>query len=321
MGIYNYRYLKGLKKTSLAPQEKIRYLNGNQNYIYTATLDGSSMEDCSWLLIQFSKPVANIGFDLIDIDKASLNNWQDQLTITPKWDSIDAPIGILTNEENATITGSANCGSTSDNCNTFIHFDGPLTEIRINYCYGRDITASIPDRQIYNIGNISFDVATVETIVESNPSCPSEPYEISVQNAYIPLDHKLEYIVGDVNGIVIQQKIETKSGIYNGTLKSSKSQCGAFRSIVRVANQSIENAIIGNHINDYICDNECIQWVIEDEINDNTPPTIESHNKNTVYLYCNEEIPVPEYVMTYDDCTPSDKNISRYRRCHRLLCR
>lgn len=57
---------------------KARNRNGGTTHVYNTILDGSFKDDCSWMIIEFSQPVQNVSFDLIDIDLALQNNWQDE---------------------------------------------------------------------------------------------------------------------------------------------------------------------------------------------------------------------------------------------------
>jgi len=139
----------------------IRSLNGGENQVFNLSLDGNSVDDCSQLTVTFDSPVIDLCMRLIDVDIAisTTVNWQDQVTISPVPDMVENATNT-SYDGNGTFIGQANCDSPIDLCNSNLYFAGPLTQVTFDYCYGPDVVAADPARQIINFDGVLFTPAS-----------------------------------------------------------------------------------------------------------------------------------------------------------------
>ena len=285
---------------------KIRYLNGGNNYTYSATLNGESISDCSWMIIRFSEPVTDVSFDLIDIDQANLINWQDKLTVSPKWSSIEANNNLSIDEIEASISGNINCESGSIDCNTHLQFSEPVLKIRIDYCYGDRLDDHIPDRQIYNIGNISFSKTKIQPQLSTTSNCSGEYSEIDIQGLYIEEGQQLQVILGNEDNIATDVTYDNGPKIVNQLIKKRFLTCGTYPILVRLIDLDKESDIEGKYINELIPDQHQY-WLLDIKIEDNNAPYFTDKVPSEVTLYCDDEVPPPYYRESSDICTISDQ--------------
>lgn len=276
---------------------KIRRKNGGQTHVYSATLDGKTREDCSWMEIKFSEPVQNVSFDLIDVDVALLYNWQDELTFSPKWTSIENHTNLSIDEEHARITGINTCDSEIDDCNSRLFFEGPLTTIRIDYCYGSATSDNFPDRQIYNIGDIDFEHYDLEPNVYLDENCPGSESLVTLQDYLLFENEILEISFADAEGMINTVKQYDEAGIYNLEIPITYTSCGEFLVSVRVLDNPNSLASTGEQINSH--DNASLFSL---HIEDNEQPTFPVDQQNVVYLRCDQDVPPTYFRAARDNC-------------------
>ena len=280
---------------------KIRNKNGGESYVYSATLDAETRADCSWMIIEFSEPVNHVSFDLIDVDIALLNNWQDELTISPAWTTIQNNANLIIDEDNHTITGSVNCDSHSQDCNTRLIFDKPLMRIRIDYCYGSGTTDNFPDRQIYNIGNIEFEEYKLNPNVTITENCPGEESILNIQDLKVEHEEILEIIFADTEGMIDNVLEYPQMGVYNIEVPKTYTSCGDYPVLVRVIDSPTSMAQKGEMLSTLDIDNTR-SYMLSIEIIDNESPTFPADQQDIVYLQCNDEIPESYFRPARDNC-------------------
>ena len=280
---------------------KIRNKNGGESFVYSATLDADSKTDCSWMIIEFSQPVNNVTFDLIDVDLALLNNWQDELTISPAWSSIENNSNLHIDEANSVITGTTNCNSESEDCNSTLTFDKPLTRIKIDYCYGSGTTDNFPDRQIYNIGNISFDHYELEPVISKDENCPGTESRINIEDLNVNNQEILEIIFADADGMIDNIIKYNSPGVYNLEIPKTYNSCGDFAVLVRVIDEPEGVSQKGEMLSSLETDNPR-SYMFNMEIMDSESPSFPADQQEIMYLTCNQEIPNSYLRPTSDNC-------------------
>lgn len=281
---------------------KIRYLNGGQNYVYTTTLDGHTLDDCSSMTISFSEPVYNVSFDIIDIDKADINNWQDEVTFDPIWSSIDHNQNLEIDSDKGQISGKINCGNSMSDCNTRLYYDDPLMSIEITYCYGKEIQSSHPDRQLYNIGDLSFSQYETNTDVNMTGNCPTDGYTLSFKDIQLNDDQRLEILLSDSSGKVDSIITYTKSNIYTNGFTVIDRECGTYESLIRIVSHAAPKPTHGHNITTYIVD-AIHHWQVSTTLFDEESPYFTDEELDTILLYCDEDIPTPNARSYYDNCS------------------
>lgn len=303
-GTTNINITHGPEENIYCASGKIRNKNGGTSHVYSATLDGQTQNDCSWMIIEFSEPVVNISFDLIDVDMALLKNWQDELTFYPKWSVIENNANLDIDEGNSKISGTSNCDSDAMVCNTHLVFKEPLTRIRIDYCYGSDTEDNFPDRQIYNIGNIEFERYDLDEAVYINENCPATESLITIQDKLIRKDEVLEIVIADNQGMVEEVMRYTEPGVYNMDIPIYYETCGRYPLLVRVIDESDEAASQGEIITTLSG-----SQMMTMEIIDNEAPTFPADQQEVIYFSCNDEIPPTYNRPARDNCLePIDIN-------------
>ena len=276
---------------------KIRSKNGGMTHVYSATLDGATKEDCSWMIIEFSQPVSNVSFDLIDVDLALLNNWQDELTFSPTWSTLDNNSNLDVDKSNSRITGTTNCDSEITDCNSLITFEGPLTRIKIDYCYGSGTTDNFPDRQIYNLGDITFDRYEINPNISIDENCPGSPSILHLKDQIVNENEILEIVYGNADNMVSNTIQYATPGIYNLDLEKTYDSCGDFPVVIRIIDDPAIAASQGEMITS-LSNSDLYTF----EIIDNEAPTFPADQQDIMYLSCDEEIPVAYNRPARDNC-------------------
>lgn len=294
-------FTHGPEKNTYCASGKIRNKNGGESFVYSATLDAETRSDCSWMLIEFSEPVKNVSFDLIDVDLALLNNWQDELTITPLWSSLENNSNLNIDVENHRITGTTNCDSHSQDCNSRITFDKPLTRIRIDYCYGEGTTDNFPDRQIYNIGNIDFEHYELQPNVFIDENCPGETSFINIEDILVGDEEILEIVFANADGMIDNIIEYNEVGIYNLDLPKTYGTCGDYPVLVRVIDDPNSMAHEGEMWTSLNVDNSN-SFLFHMQIVDDVNPTFPVDQQDIMYLNCAESIPERYFRPARDNC-------------------
>lgn len=298
----------GPEENTYCASGKIRNKNGDESFVFTATLDAESKSDCSWMIIEFSEPVHHVSFDLIDVDLALLNNWQDELTITPAWSSIENNANLSIDEANSMITGIANCDSQSHDCNSRLTFDEPISRIRIDYCYGSGTTDNFPDRQLYNIGNIDFEHYVLQPNVSKAENCPGEESIISIEDLKIEDQEILEIAFADADGMIYDLIEYDRIGVYNVEIPKIYTTCGEYQVLVRVIDDPTGMAQQGEMLSS-LQNNNPRSYMLNMEIVDNENPTFIADQEDIMYLDCNQDIPDRYYRSGTDNCLDPSKLI------------
>ena len=280
---------------------KIRNKNGGESFVYSATLDAATRSDCSWTIIEFSEPVNHVSFDLIDVYLALLHNWQDELTITPAWSSLENNSNLSVDEIKNKITGTSNCDSESQDCNSRITFNKPLNRIRIDYCYGSGTTDNFPDRQIYNIGNIDFERHILDQKIFIDENCPGQESRIFIEDMLVEDNEILEIIFTDADGMIDNIIEYDQSGVYNLEIPKNYSWCGRYSVLIRSLNEANSIAEQGEMLSSLDINNPR-SYLINLEIWDNEDPTFAADQQDVMYLSCDQVIPESYYRAARDNC-------------------
>lgn len=292
---------QGPEENTYCASGKIRNKNGGESFVFTATLDAESKTDCSWMVIEFSEPVNHVSFDLIDVDLALLNNWQDELTITPAWSSLENNANLNIDETNRMITGTANCDSQSQDCNSRLTFDEPLLRIRIDYCYGSGTTDNFPDRQLYNIGNIDFEHYELQPNVSKVENCPSEESLIIIKDIKIDELEILEVAFANADGMIDNIIQYNQIGLYNIEIPKIYTSCGEYQVLVRIIDDPSGMAHQGEMLSSLENSNP-ISYMLNMEIVDNESPVFSIDQQDIMYLDCDQEIPDRYLRPARDNC-------------------
>ncbi len=294
----------GPEENTFCASGKIRRKNGGQTHVYSATLDGQTKEDCSWMIMEFSEPVQNVAFDLIDVDVALLYNWQDELTFSPTWTHIENNANLNIDHSLSQINGVATCDSEINDCNSRLFFEGPLTTIRIDYCYGSATSDNFPDRQIYNIGDIEFEHYELEAAIYIDENCPGTESMITIQDQLLLENEILEIAFADYEGMINEVKQYDEAGIYNLEIPIVYTSCGEFLVSVRVLDDPTTTASTGEQILNH---NNSNLYTLS--ITDNERPTFPADQQDIMYLRCDQEIPHSYFRAARDNCLePIDIN-------------
>ena len=287
----------GPEENTFCASGKIRRKNGGLTHVYSATLDGKTRDDCSWMVIEFSNPVQNIAFDLLDVDVASLYNWQDELTIAPTWSSVENNANLDIDENLSRISGISNCDSEINDCNARLFFEGPLTSIRIDYCYGEATEDNFPDRQIYNIGDIDFEKYDLEPAVYIDENCPGSESFLTIQDHLLFEDEILEIAFADDEGMINKVQQYDEAGIYNLEIPITYNSCGEFLVSVRVLDDTNSLSNTGEVIHSHDNNNLYTLTITDDE-----RPTFPADQQDIMYLRCDEDIPLSYFRAARDNC-------------------
>lgn len=281
---------------------KIKYQNGGKTYTYSASLQGDSPDNCSYMKISFDEPVYNVSFDLLDIDKARLNNWQDQLTIHPKWDRITSNPNVQVIEDKAMLIGTGSCESQSDECNLSLYFDQPTQSITIEYCYGPDTEDMHPDRQIYNVGNISFTTYEHKPSIEVAATCPYESSEISIEDMWVKEGEKMELLIGNSKQQVSEIHEWIGPKLINESIYHRFTSCGEHQLICRSSKVSDASAKRNELMLNYT-DIAKPEYIMDVLIEDDIAPEFTDEYDSHYILDCYDSFSLPEYRSVSDNCS------------------
>ncbi len=121
----------------------------------------------------FSQPVDNLGFTLLDFDSSQLvtKNWQDQVTITgsnggvPVTFTVIAANGIV-DATGGTYYGNGSAFAGDANANFYVHFDGPVDSVSIDYGYGPDVAVTNGSGQFMGISDLTWQTPETLTVTE-----------------------------------------------------------------------------------------------------------------------------------------------------------
>lgn len=289
---------------------KIRNKNGAQEYIYTATLDGDHPEDCSYMTINFDRLVTNVNFDIIDIDQAVMHNWQDQITISPAWSAIDPNPNIEVNHKDGVLVGNAICDHQESDCNTNVTFSQPLHEITIEYCYGPSLEDNKPDRQIYNIGNISFETYDNKPELDAAIECPKEVNDIDLKDFWIAAGEKLELIIDDGQGYVAEVKTWHGPLYLNTSIQHYFDGCGDFH-VLAMLSKSTQGATKRSASINQLLESPNT-WLVQLPIEDSEAPVFNEELKAEYNIPCYNNFHLPEWRDVSDNCVASTQIEQEY---------
>ncbi|WNW02991.1 gliding motility-associated C-terminal domain-containing protein [Tenacibaculum sp. HL-MS23] len=146
---------------------------GHTGYLYfnidpATNIPGATTD----LVIDFDKPVFNLGFLLVDIDYSQGDTWQDQITIegTTAAGAVISSFNYITTEDviatgNPTFYGTGSAPTTEATGNINVFFTEPIEKLRLSYGYGPAVTAVNPGFQIAGVSDIYWqDEASVSVI-------------------------------------------------------------------------------------------------------------------------------------------------------------
>ncbi|QXP72563.1 gliding motility-associated C-terminal domain-containing protein [Tenacibaculum sp. AHE15PA] len=146
---------------------------GHTGYLYfnidpATNIPGATTD----LVIDFDKPVFNLGFLLVDIDYSQGDTWQDQIRIegTTAAGAVISSFNYITTEDviatgNPTFYGTGSAPTTEATGNINVFFTEPIEKLRLSYGYGPAVTAVDPGFQIAGVSDIYWqDEASVSVI-------------------------------------------------------------------------------------------------------------------------------------------------------------
>ncbi|SNR15013.1 Ig-like domain-containing protein [Tenacibaculum jejuense] len=151
-------------------------LNGGHEGYFRYSIDPSTSPtaDVS-LTIDFTKPVFNLGFLVVDIDYSQGTTWQDQINIQGSLSGTSVPFNFITtggvvNPSTGTFYGTGNAVPEDATGNVNIFFDQPIDQLVLNYNYGPDATDFDKGLQIAGVSDIFWQgEASIEvTQVDGN---------------------------------------------------------------------------------------------------------------------------------------------------------
>lgn len=284
---------------TFCPSVKIRNRNGGQSHVYTMTLDGETRNDCSQHRIVFSEPVYDLHFQVLDIDKPLINNWQDQVALSPAWSTISHYDHIQVDESSHTLRGMRSCDSAENDCNVALSFHEPLREIAFKYCYGPDVQGIILDRQMINISDITFKPYTASPQVEAQSNCPMEASYLLLQDYYSTSDEHLEIIITDASYKILDiiQQEETLYGTAN--IPITFDQCGIYHVTAHIKIKEEPTLTMGSIVPADMFDGESSATF---SITDDEPPYFQDMLPDVIELTCEDQIPDQAYRPTGDAC-------------------
>ncbi|WP_275316416.1 VCBS domain-containing protein [Tenacibaculum bernardetii] len=132
------------------------------------------------LVIDFDKPVFNLGFLLVDIDYSQGDTWQDRIRIegTTAAGTVISSFNYVTTEDviatgNPTFYGTGSAPETEATGNINVFFTEPIDQLKLSYSYGPNVTAVDPGGQIAGVSDIYWqDEASVTVIVLEGNAVP-----------------------------------------------------------------------------------------------------------------------------------------------------
>ena len=129
------------------------------------------------LIIDFSQPVYNVGFLVVDIDYSQGIQWQDQIKIEGFLNTTESnynyiiPGGVVDAGTNTFYgTGTAIPSDATGNVN--VNFTEPINRLVLSYNYGPNVTKVPPDGQIAGVSDIFWqeDASTITvSLLDGNP--------------------------------------------------------------------------------------------------------------------------------------------------------
>ncbi len=125
------------------------------------------------LIIDFDTPVSNVGFTIVDIDYSQGTRWQDQMTIEGTQNTTSVPFeytttgGVMTIDDHIFYgVGDAIPSDATGNVNVI--FKEPITQLKLSYNYGANVTAENPASQIAGISDIYWQTNNKMRVVKVN---------------------------------------------------------------------------------------------------------------------------------------------------------
>ncbi|WP_408040185.1 VCBS domain-containing protein, partial [Tenacibaculum amylolyticum] len=135
-------------------------MNGGHTGYLGFTIDGvTNPSDDTELVINFSEPVYNLGFLVVDIDFSQSNTWQDQIKIEGTLNGVNSnyqyvTTGGVVDAGNNTFYGIGRAVEADATGNVNVFFEEPIDQLRLGYNYGPHATAANQGAQIAGVSDI-----------------------------------------------------------------------------------------------------------------------------------------------------------------------
>ncbi|NNF33672.1 MAG: hypothetical protein HKN68_06170, partial [Saprospiraceae bacterium] len=275
---------------------KIISTNGGFNDALNLSLQGG-LGSCSQITLSFSQPVTNLSLTLLDIDDT------DQVTSSIPWNSITSPTGSVSGN---TITGTITCGSNGGACNADLTYDGPLSSITFDLCYGpagvanNTIEISISDL-FYDIvpadaGNVRVNGTNVSSSITVSPC---QDYTVEAVN-----NSGASHYILEVDGFGIV------TAVHPGT--SATLSPGACNDLTNIYSFSTNYSWVPQ-VNDdfflYDCFNGCCDYYDITVFFSESEAPVFTLAETTLNLGCISDLPSFLPLPWTDNCTPYDNRV------------
>ena len=139
--------------------------NGGHTGYFLYSIDGTvNPSPDTQLIIEFSEPVYNLGFLVVDIDYSQGTSWQDQINIEGTLNGVVSNFNSVTaagvvNVGGGTFYGTGSAPQTDATGNVNVNFIEPIDRLVLSYNYGPDATDADQGGQIAGISDIYWQGA------------------------------------------------------------------------------------------------------------------------------------------------------------------
>ncbi|WP_159439339.1 lectin-like domain-containing protein, partial [Tenacibaculum agarivorans] len=152
--------------------------NGGHTGYLGYAIDGvTNPSDDTVLVIDFSEPVYNLGFLVVDIDFSQGTSWQDLIRIEGNLNGTDSnykyvTTGGVVDAGNNTFYGIGSAVPSDATGNVNVFFEEPINQLRLSYNYGPNATDADQGGQIAGISDIYWQGGSSSITITEIDSSP-----------------------------------------------------------------------------------------------------------------------------------------------------